>query len=385
MEGSIEDILSNAIDNISLQNDLSDMEETDEFEENEENELTYERNQEQEQQEQQEEQKEEEPGDCTICYTKCSPFNTVKTPCNHYYCTDCFFRWLTTNPTCAMCRSSLVSTRNYIRNKDRSDELTRMDKIVKMYSKEISKKLTKAKTFAAIIEESQKKIRQLNLDYNMIEYNKGYLCAMEPDIEHFYEKLKTSFRDSHWTRGFMEGMRERLITKTYLKVGETNNMDLINENERFLMKTLRNYGPGFLVKLAEDIKMVNRYYAAQKRNSNRNTNTTQNTSINTSSQNTSIPIYPTEQASAPALATTSTHTDRENERYANIFNRVVFDYERNVGDPSSSSSSSMLTASTSRTQQPIYRRTMFNFSFTPPQLQQTQVFQPEVFEFTAGN
>ena len=162
------------------------------------------------------------------------------------------------------------------------------------------------------------------------------------------------------------------------------------------MKTLRNYGPGFSVKLAEDIKMVNRYYAAQKRNSNRNANTTQNTSINTNvgtnefspnMPDSSIPIYPTstQQASAPALATTSTHTDRENERYANIFNRVVFDYERNVGDPSSSSSSSMLTASTSRIQQPIYRRTMFNFSFTPPQPPQTQAFQPEVFEFTAGN
>ena len=32
----------------------------------------------------------------------------VRTPCKHYYCSDCFFRWMRESQTCPNCRKLLV-------------------------------------------------------------------------------------------------------------------------------------------------------------------------------------------------------------------------------------------------------------------------------------
>ena len=47
--------------------------------------------------------------DCSICYKPCNALNIVNTPCNHIYCTDCFYRWIRVRPTCPMCRRNFTS------------------------------------------------------------------------------------------------------------------------------------------------------------------------------------------------------------------------------------------------------------------------------------
>lgn len=39
---------------------------------------------------------------CAICYTDLTVKNTVVTPCNHLYCSKCFFTWLGRKETCFM-------------------------------------------------------------------------------------------------------------------------------------------------------------------------------------------------------------------------------------------------------------------------------------------
>ena len=47
-----------------------------------------------------------DPGEkqCAICYSELDLKNTVITPCNHAYCSGCFFTWLSRKETCALCR-----------------------------------------------------------------------------------------------------------------------------------------------------------------------------------------------------------------------------------------------------------------------------------------
>ena len=46
----------------------------------------------------------EETKKCNVCYDELKLENSVKTVCNHFFCSDCFFRWMLTNNTCPMCR-----------------------------------------------------------------------------------------------------------------------------------------------------------------------------------------------------------------------------------------------------------------------------------------
>ena len=46
---------------------------------------------------------------CSVCYRDLNLENSVKTSCNHFFCSNCFFRWLTTNNTCAICRKDFCN------------------------------------------------------------------------------------------------------------------------------------------------------------------------------------------------------------------------------------------------------------------------------------
>lgn len=46
--------------------------------------------------------------DCSICF-ECILINScVKTSCGHTFCTDCFFKWIKYNTTCAICRETFI-------------------------------------------------------------------------------------------------------------------------------------------------------------------------------------------------------------------------------------------------------------------------------------
>ena len=46
---------------------------------------------------------------CCVCYDVLNLENSVVTPCNHFFCSGCFFRWLQTKDTCPMCRYDIIN------------------------------------------------------------------------------------------------------------------------------------------------------------------------------------------------------------------------------------------------------------------------------------
>ena len=56
---------------------------------------------------------------CNVCYVDLNIDNSVKTSCEHFFCSTCFFRWLLTNNTCPMCRKDFcnrIITRTELEN-----------------------------------------------------------------------------------------------------------------------------------------------------------------------------------------------------------------------------------------------------------------------------
>ncbi len=56
---------------------------------------------------------EKETRECSICYNKFGIDKIVNTNCGHTYCSDCFFRWMKGNVTCALCRNDFTSWRRH--------------------------------------------------------------------------------------------------------------------------------------------------------------------------------------------------------------------------------------------------------------------------------
>lgn len=57
---------------------------------------------------------------CCVCYNDLHSLNMSITPCGHYYCSTCLFRWMNQNNSCAMCRQVLYKPTIDINHLDRS-------------------------------------------------------------------------------------------------------------------------------------------------------------------------------------------------------------------------------------------------------------------------
>ena len=46
--------------------------------------------------------------DCPICKNTINAHSNVVTPCNHKFCTECFFKWIKHGKSCPMCRKVFI-------------------------------------------------------------------------------------------------------------------------------------------------------------------------------------------------------------------------------------------------------------------------------------
>mgnify|MGYP001374119003 CR=1 FL=1 len=53
-----------------------------------------------------------ETSKCNICQEDISN-NRIKTPCNHDFCGDCFFKWMQEKPNCPLCRKEFVNENSW--------------------------------------------------------------------------------------------------------------------------------------------------------------------------------------------------------------------------------------------------------------------------------
>ena len=62
---------------------------------------------------------------CPICLKEINIHTSVLTPCNHRFCSLCFFKWIYTAKTCPCCRRLLIAAAN-VEEKEELVQIRRM-------------------------------------------------------------------------------------------------------------------------------------------------------------------------------------------------------------------------------------------------------------------
>lgn len=106
---------------------------------------------------------------CTICLQKIDASRNVCTPCNHFFCSGCFFKWIYSSKTCPICRKTLIAEANteekqeltYIR------QLTRIE-LQRFYDlkKDIQDKKNALDTLHHVYEERKGAFNQMIYSHN---------------------------------------------------------------------------------------------------------------------------------------------------------------------------------------------------------------------------
>lgn len=122
---------------------------------------------------------------CSICYGELTLKNLVMSSCDHAYCNTCFFRWLRTNNTCAMCRKDFLNddlqrdslatlsvelldlhTRSTIlmeKNVNLIKETRRLNNVLYEKSQELGKKINLDSKYDKKIQESTYNLKKLGI------------------------------------------------------------------------------------------------------------------------------------------------------------------------------------------------------------------------------
>src|SRR6056300_905506 len=120
----------------------------------------------------------DEFGEFAICYTELTAKTTVATPCNHLFCSKCFFKWLHESKTCPMCRKNYIEYSKWDYERPFEDELTHEFKLFRDIISRSSDALT----------ERYKKKKRLDdaINHNniYIEQKRGSCSRMEKDLEY---------------------------------------------------------------------------------------------------------------------------------------------------------------------------------------------------------
>lgn len=103
----------------------------------------------------------EEDKKCSICYEILLLENSLITPCKHFFCSKCFFRWIRTNNSCPMCRQDLV-------NQDRIYLPSYSSELIELISRGENIKIKNME----IINENRKLLRDKQILINEISQDK---------------------------------------------------------------------------------------------------------------------------------------------------------------------------------------------------------------------
>lgn len=124
---------------------------------------------------------------CSVCYGELTLKNLVMTSCDHTYCNTCFFRWLRTNNTCAMCRKDFLNDdlqRDtlgtlsielydlHLRSKELMEKNVNLIKETRRLNKEIEIKDQELKQKIKLDSKYNKKIQESKYNYKKLEIKK---------------------------------------------------------------------------------------------------------------------------------------------------------------------------------------------------------------------
>lgn len=142
---------------------------------------------------------------CTICYNHFGIDKIVNTRCGHTYCNDCFFRWMKSNVTCAMCRKNFTSWRRHSQDQINEDitAVTNMFNTTLKAHVRLNKDNKDILTHTIALRNERANIMDsLVRSRKLIDYNRGYAKGL---LSTFRPK-KTGSDD--YDEGLMKGYEE---------------------------------------------------------------------------------------------------------------------------------------------------------------------------------
>ena len=120
---------------------------------------------------------EQETRECSICYNKFGIDKIVNTDCGHKFCSECFFRWMKGNVTCALCRNNFTSWRRHSNDTMNRDIMAVTEMFnstlrehvhLNKLNNNLQKDMSQYRTEKAQLMDSLIRTRKL------IDYNRGY-------------------------------------------------------------------------------------------------------------------------------------------------------------------------------------------------------------------
>lgn len=147
-----------------------------------------------------------EKRECTVCYNFFGIDKIVNTRCGHVYCSDCFFRWLKGNVTCAMCRKNFTSWRRHSRDQLNDD----ISAVTGMFNSSLKKHVHLSRCNAALMTNNTKLLcekdtlmKSLIRSRELIDFNRGYAQGL---LSIFRPKYTGNSQE--YDRGLMKGYEE---------------------------------------------------------------------------------------------------------------------------------------------------------------------------------
>ena len=144
--------------------------------------------------------------DCSICFDNILINSCVKTICGHMFCTECFFKWIKNNTTCAICREPFTGPykAEEIKKQERKiKELNEIDIQLQEFIKISRAKYYKNEKEILELEKACKKLtiekKEINLEINalrkMLDKGKALLKkAYKKEWSDLYKPKKSWWR-----------------------------------------------------------------------------------------------------------------------------------------------------------------------------------------------
>lgn len=180
---------------------------------------------------------------CGICYKKLHLGNSVTTICQHEFCNKCFFRWITTNATCPMCREPVDSKTNltdeqlgremsdiygtYVNFLEENSRLFSENRSVRQENSYMRQKNSSLKVSTTKLLQRQIRLRE-QIDETR-GYNEGFISGLSSYKKKLGYNVNTKDLSSmseniYFHKGFREGfnIQEEVTEKIERKVNRQN-------------------------------------------------------------------------------------------------------------------------------------------------------------------
>jgi len=198
---------------------------------------------------------------CSVCYTALDKNNIVNTPCNHVYCWECFFKWVTNSPTCPMCRKNFVSENAWYQNRDVEQDRNDLRELVNIYQREVIGLSKEFKSINMSIKcagiklakvkcENSENMRRLISSRQQISYNDGYIAGQK-DVNNNLFKRKFMRHQSNlntpWFQGYSKAQWEIRYTNRATSGAKPHIPKSIGELEEDQVKEYNKHSMGFKI------------------------------------------------------------------------------------------------------------------------------------------